>query len=191
MAQTTDAPAGVNSDIKFDVSEIDYGSIEKGSNGVREFTFTNPGTEPLQITNARGSCGCTVPSYSKDPVLPGAKSVIQVKYDTNRVGPFSKTVTVNTNSATTPVVTLRIHGTVNAPAVEEAPQVPQFQPVDAPQVEAPKVAPAPKPVPAVAPVPTKVVEKTEAKIEKEEGVVKAQTKKELRKAKKAAKKAAK
>src|SRR5690606_12321497 len=98
---------------------IDYGTIAKNSDGTREFAFTNNGNKPLIITNAQGSCGCTVPSYPKEPIAPGAKGVIGVKYATDRVGPFSKTVTLTTNAAGSPTKVLTIKGNVLA---DEAPK---------------------------------------------------------------------
>lgn len=100
--------------IKFEKEVIDYGTIDKGANGEREFQFTNTGKEPLIITNAKGSCGCTVPSWPREPIAPGEEAVIKVKYDTQRVGPINKSVTVNSNAAT-PVKVLRIKGTVTKP----------------------------------------------------------------------------
>lgn len=98
------------------VSEtIDYGTVAANSDGKREFVFTNNGNKPLIITNATGSCGCTVPTYSKEPIAPGAKGVIGVKYDTSRAGqPFTKTVTITSNAAGSPSKTLTIKGTVLA-----------------------------------------------------------------------------
>lgn len=101
-----------------DVKVWNYGKIAKGSNGVRIFKYTNTGSVPLIITNAKGSCGCTVPSYSKEPLLPGENAEIKVKYDTNRVGPFTKYVTLTTNNPDTNknTVKLKIQGTVEAEA---------------------------------------------------------------------------
>jgi hypothetical protein len=98
------------------VSEtIDYGTVAANSDGKREFVFTNNGNKPLIITNAVGSCGCTVPTYSKEPIAPGAKGVIGVKYDTSRAGqPFTKTVTITSNAAGSPSKTLTIKGNVLA-----------------------------------------------------------------------------
>ena len=93
---------------------IDYGTITQNAEGKREFVFTNNGTTPLVITNAQGSCGCTVPSSPKEPIAPGAKGVIGVKYDTNRVGPFTKTVTISSNAAGQPTKVLTIKGNVVA-----------------------------------------------------------------------------
>lgn len=101
--------------IDFETEVVDYGTVEKGGDGVREFRFTNNGKEPLIITSARGSCGCTVPSWPKEPIAPGESGVIRVKYDTQRPGPINKSVTVNSN-AKTPVKVLRIKGQVTNPA---------------------------------------------------------------------------
>lgn len=97
--------------IKFETTVIDYGEIAKGSNGVRVFEFTNTGDAPLVVSKVNSSCGCTVPSWTKAPVLPGKSGKIEVKYDTKRVGPIRKTITVNSNAAT-PNVALKIKGTV-------------------------------------------------------------------------------
>jgi hypothetical protein len=95
----------------FESDVIDYGTIQKGADGKRDFVLTNNGTKPLTITNAQGSCGCTVPTKPDGPVAPGAKATIGVKYDTNRVGPFTKTITITSNASETPKV-LTIKGNV-------------------------------------------------------------------------------
>lgn len=97
------------------VSEtIDYGTVAYNSDGKRDFVFTNNGNKPLIITNAQGSCGCTVPTYPREPIAPGAKGVISVKYDTSRGGQaFNKTVTLTTN-ANPSTTTLTIKGNVLA-----------------------------------------------------------------------------
>lgn len=77
--------------------EVDFGEVEYKGDGVREFVFTNVGNEPLIITNAKGSCGCTVPDWPKEPIRPGQTGVIKIKYDTSRPGPINKTVTITTN----------------------------------------------------------------------------------------------
>lgn len=99
---------------KFESKVIDYGTIEKNANGVREFKFKNVGKSPLVITKTKGSCGCTVPSHPKEPIMPGKKGVIKVKYATNRVGPFQKTVTVFSN-ADQAILRLTIKGKVIDP----------------------------------------------------------------------------
>jgi hypothetical protein len=98
-------------DMIFDTEVIDYGTIEHNANGEREFKFVNKGKEPLIITNCQGSCGCTVPTWPKEPIKPGATSAIKVKYATDRVGAFEKTVTVSSN-AKTPSKVIRIKGVV-------------------------------------------------------------------------------
>lgn len=76
---------------------VDFGEVAYAGDGTREFTFTNTGNEPLLITNAKGSCGCTVPEWPKEPIRVGGTGVIKIKYDTKRSGAISKTVTVTTN----------------------------------------------------------------------------------------------
>ncbi len=98
--------------MKFESLEVDYGTIDQGADPIRVFKFTNVGTEPLVIKSAKGSCGCTVPTYPKEPILPGASNEIKVKYDTNRPGPFTKRVTLTTNVGEEPIV-LTIKGVVN------------------------------------------------------------------------------
>lgn len=97
--------------ISFKEDTVDYGNIAKGSDGVRVFEFTNTGDAPLIISDVKSSCGCTVPKKPDGPIAPGASSTIQVKYDTNRVGPIRKTVTVYSN-ASEPMVALKIKGEV-------------------------------------------------------------------------------
>jgi hypothetical protein len=110
----------------FKQSEIDYGKIEKGGDPLRVFEFTNTGDEPLIVKNAKGSCGCTVPTYPKEPIMPGQSAKIEVRYDTQRVGPFSKSVTLTTNEANETRV-LSIKGEVK-PAPNEGQGVPAVQP---------------------------------------------------------------
>ncbi len=82
----------------FESETVDYGVIEQGSEPLRVFKFTNTGNAPLIITNAKGSCGCTVPTYPKEPIAPGESSEIKVRYDTNRIGKFTKRVTITSNA---------------------------------------------------------------------------------------------
>ena len=115
-------------EISFEQDVIDYGDIEQGSNGVREFKFTNTGKEPLIISSARGSCGCTVPTYPKEPIKPGESSVIKVKYDTKRIGPINKSVTITSNAKTS-IKVLRIKGNVHRPKTSPEKEVPAAAPV--------------------------------------------------------------
>ncbi|MEO1033649.1 MAG: DUF1573 domain-containing protein [Bacteroidota bacterium] len=84
--------------IEFETEVIDYGTIEQNSDGTKIFMFTNTGDAPLLITKVKTSCGCTVPSYSKAPILPGESGELEIKYDTKRVGAFTKTITVMSNA---------------------------------------------------------------------------------------------
>ena len=98
--------------IEFKTDVIDYGTIEKGSDGVRVFEFTNTGSAPLIISKVKSSCGCTVPSWSKEPIMAGETGTIKVKYDTNRVMPIRKTITVTSNASDKPTIALKIKGLV-------------------------------------------------------------------------------
>jgi hypothetical protein len=101
--------------IEFKTDVIDYGTIEKGADGKRTFEFTNTGDAPLVITNAKSTCGCTVPSWPKEAILPGESGTIVVKYNTSRLNKIAKTITVYSN-AETPTVALRIKGMVVDPS---------------------------------------------------------------------------
>jgi len=100
--------------IEFKATTIDYGTIEKGADGVRTFEFTNIGDAPLIISKVNSSCGCTVPKKPDGAIMPGETGEIQVKYDTKRVMPIRKTITVLSN-AETPTVALKIKGNVIDP----------------------------------------------------------------------------
>lgn len=112
--------------IVFENEVIDYGTIEHNADGNRQFVFTNNGTKPLIITATQGSCGCTVPTKPEGEIAPGAKGVIGVKYATDRVGPFEKTVTVTSNAEGKATVVVKIKGTVlpspTTPAAVEMPK---------------------------------------------------------------------
>lgn len=103
--------------IEFSKETHDYGNIKYGANGTCSFDFKNTGNAPLIISNAKGSCGCTVPDWPKEPIAPGSKGVIKVKYDTNRPGPINKSVTITSNAVNEPNKVIRIKGNV-APAPE-------------------------------------------------------------------------
>lgn len=100
--------------ISVDKEVHDYGTIEQGGDGVCVFTVTNTGNAPLIISLCKGSCGCTVPKCTKEPIAPGATTEVTVKYDTKRVGMINKTVTITSNAVNAPRKTLRIKGKVNA-----------------------------------------------------------------------------
>lgn len=103
--------------IKFETETIDYGTIEKGADGVRVFKFTNVGDAPLIISKVKSSCGCTVPKKPEGAIMPGETGEIEVKYDTRRVMPIRKTISVTSN-AERPTIALKIKGNVIDPAKE-------------------------------------------------------------------------
>lgn len=98
--------------IEFEKETHDYGEVKFGGNGQCSFEFTNTGSEPLVIQNAKGSCGCTVPSWPKEPIAPGATATITVKYDTKRPGAINKNVTITSNAVNAPTSVIRIKGNV-------------------------------------------------------------------------------
>ncbi len=119
MAFAQDKKAETNNEnanaaeITFESEVHDYGTMDYGADGVYGFKFTNTGKEPLIISDAKGSCGCTVPKWPKEPVLKGQSNYINVSYDTKRPGPFTKTVTINSN-AKTPSKVITIKGVVKS-----------------------------------------------------------------------------
>jgi len=98
----------------FETETIDYGTIEKASDGKRVFKFTNTGKAPLKIESVKSSCGCTIPSYPKEEIMPGESNEIDVKYNTNKAGRFSKSVSIFTNGSPKRAI-LRIKGNVVDP----------------------------------------------------------------------------
>lgn len=108
----------------FESLEVPYGEISQHSEPLRNLAFTNTGTEPLVIKSARGSCGCTVPIWPKEPIMPGESANIEIRYATDRIGKFSKTVTITTNESGDPHV-VKVHGNVSkADDVQSVPKAP-------------------------------------------------------------------
>lgn len=119
--QKVDGPGMV-----FENETIDFGTIPHNADGNREFVFVNNGNKPLKIESTQGSCGCTVPTKPEGDIAPGAKGTIGVKYDTNREGPFTKTVTIKSNAIGQETKVVTIKGTVlpdpnKKPAEQAAP----------------------------------------------------------------------
>lgn len=107
------APAAATQDpsaMKFNSEVHDFGNIPQGKPAEHEFVFKNTGKEPIIIQRVQASCGCTTPSYSKDPVLPGKTGTIKASYNAAAAAPFNKTVTVFSNIGTK---VLTIKGTVD------------------------------------------------------------------------------
>lgn len=113
FAQST-APVAGGPEITFKKDVHDFGKVKQHGNATTEFVFTNTGTEPLIISNAKGSCGCTVPTWPREPIAPGASANIKVKYDSKRVGPINKSVTITSNASNSPTKVIRITGEITA-----------------------------------------------------------------------------
>jgi hypothetical protein len=117
----------------FDKLEFNFGEIEQGIPKTAEFNLTNDGKEPLLISNARASCGCTNLKYSQEPIMPKKSIPISVTYNAAAPGGFTKTITVTTNANPQPVV-LRVTGTVipKPPVPPTEPTTPPPPPVQEP-----------------------------------------------------------
>ncbi|RAR70153.1 DUF1573 domain-containing protein [Flavobacterium aciduliphilum] len=108
------AQVGPKIEFKDKENTIDYGTTSKDiDDGVRKFVFTNTGDAPLIISNAKSTCGCTVPDFPKEPIMPGNSSFITVKYNMNP-GPIRKTITIESNAVNVEggMVALKIKGEV-------------------------------------------------------------------------------
>lgn len=114
IAVSAPPPAATNGltpeNMYFKFPTHDFKTLQEGPAAEHEFEFTNTGKEPIVISNVSASCGCTTPSYSKEPVLPGKSGTVKASYSTQgRVGPFTKSITVNSNAG---VKVLTIKGEV-------------------------------------------------------------------------------
>lgn len=119
IAQDTLAP-----ELTLETDVLNYGTIEFGSEGVKELKLINTGRAPLVIWNVQSSCGCLVSTWPKEPIPPGQGAVIKFKYDT-RSGRtrIDKSVTITSN-ARTPTRVIKVIGTVKAKPAEEEPAPP-------------------------------------------------------------------
>jgi len=116
----------------FEKDVFDFGTIKQGDKVEHTFEFTNTGTEPLIISEAHGSCGCTVPEWPKEPIAKGKKGKIQVTFNSaGKLNMQDKTVTINSNASNSPVV-LHLKGNVTAPDAAPAP-TPETKPAEAPK----------------------------------------------------------
>lgn len=114
ISTTAQETATSGPEISVEALEVDFGTIEQDSDPIRVFRITNTGDAPLMITNARGSCGCTTPQREdwNTPIGVGEVRELRVRYDTHRVGPFRKRVTLTHNASEEPTI-LTIKGKVN------------------------------------------------------------------------------
>ena len=115
MAKAQEETVKTGAQIEFKEKLYNFGTIAQGDTVLHTFTFVNVGTEPLKILSAVGSCGCTVPKYSREEIAPGAKGEVQVRFNSaGKMGMQNKTVTLNTNAVDRKPVVLTIRGTVEA-----------------------------------------------------------------------------
>ena len=129
VAPAVVAPENKNqADFKFEVEEYNFGTIKQGDKVTYDFGFQNVGKEPLLISEAHGSCGCTVPSWPKEPVAKSAKGVIHVEFNsTGKMGMQDKTVTITSNAKVGSKV-LHLKGNVEAPPAVATPVAPVTAP---------------------------------------------------------------
>jgi hypothetical protein len=105
--------------ITFEKTTHDFGNLEEGPQASYDFVFKNEGTEPLVLENVKASCGCTVPAWPKEPILPGQTGTIKVNYNTaKRPGQFNKSVTIISNATESNKV-IYIKGNVEKAPEEE------------------------------------------------------------------------
>jgi hypothetical protein len=128
--------------ISVDKETHEYGTLAYGSNSECVFTVTNIGTEPLIITKAQPSCGCTQPIFSSEPIAPGESATIKVSYDTNRVGDFTKSITLMSNAVNEGTKIIYIKGTVSPKPEGAAPIAPTTSPAVDPAKPVTPSAPA-------------------------------------------------
>jgi len=119
-AQQTPATTLKPENLNFKTEVHDFGTVEEGPAAEYEFAFTNTGKEPLILQNVHASCGCTTPSYSKEPVAPGKTGIVKASFNTvGRPGAFTKSITVATNAGTK---VLTIKGTVEKAPTSSVPE---------------------------------------------------------------------
>ena len=127
------APATEGAVIEFEKNLHDFGELPQHGDASTEFKFTNTGTAPLKITNAKGTCGCTVPQWPREEIAPGESGVIHVRYDSKRIGGINKAVMVFSNATNSPTTTLKIKGNIKPPAQPQAQPPVKGVPVGDPQ----------------------------------------------------------
>lgn len=97
--QQPEVPSGPTTTMTFDETTFDFGTIEEGEIVSHTYKFTNTGSEPLILSDAKGSCGCTVPSWPREPIAPGASAAITVEFNSkNKSGQKNQKVTITANT---------------------------------------------------------------------------------------------
>ncbi len=121
VEEVKDATAGAP-EMTFETTEFEFGEINQGDKVEHTFSFKNTGTAPLLITNARASCGCTVPEWPKEPIAPGKSGKIDVVFNSRgKSGNQNKAVTITTNITDQPQQVVYLKGKVNVPQPETTP----------------------------------------------------------------------
>lgn len=119
------APAGPTTTMTFEETEFDFGTVNEGEKVSHTYTFTNTGDEPLILSNAKGSCGCTVPSWPREPSAPGATGEITVEFNSkNKKGKRNQKVTITANT-NPPQSFIYLKGDVTPAAGDATPAVTQ------------------------------------------------------------------
>jgi hypothetical protein len=98
-AQQPAAPAGPTTEMTFAETTFDFGTVQEGEKVAHTYSFTNTGSEPLILSNAKGSCGCTVPKWPREPIPPGESAEITVEFNSkNKKGKRNQKVTITANT---------------------------------------------------------------------------------------------
>jgi hypothetical protein len=119
------APAGPTTTMTFEETEFDFGTVNEGEKVSHTYTFTNTGDEPLILSNAKGSCGCTVPSWPREPIAPGSTGEITVEFNSkNKKGKRNQKVTITANT-NPPQSFIYLKGEVTPSAGDATPAVTQ------------------------------------------------------------------
>ncbi len=113
--------------LKFTKETHDFGKVEQGKPVTFVFEFKNTGTDPVVINDAQASCGCTKPSFSREPVMPGKTGSVSATYNAASAGPFNKSVTVTSNAEAGQTV-LYLKGEVAAAGAAQTADVPAATP---------------------------------------------------------------
>ncbi len=107
FAQAQPGQSATHSVISFVEYSYDFGDKSIGADVSHKFEFRNVSKNSIAITEVKASCGCTTPKYATDPIKPGKKGNVEVKYDSKRAGVFNKTVTVMVNDGESIILTIK------------------------------------------------------------------------------------
>ena len=120
---TPAAPAGPTTTMTFEATEFDFGIVQDGEKVAHTYSFTNTGNEPLILSDAKGSCGCTVPKWPREPIAPGATSEITVEFNSkNKKGKRNQKVTITANTSP-PQTFIYLKGEVQGGEAAAQPQI--------------------------------------------------------------------